>query len=391
MSMTNVRAAVGDGSGNFSIEEVELEDPQNQEVLIAMRASGVCHTDWDSLRWGRPIILGHEGAGVVLRVGPDVTTCRPGDRVMLNWAIPCGVCFQCERGKENICEDRGTVPDLRFNRAGNFANQSGGSAPSSAQATLIGASAGSTGSAGPGGFNASFSLGTMATHALVPQAAVVALPDDVPFEVGAILGCAVMTGFGSAVNAAQVTAGRTVVVLGCGGVGLSVILGALYCKAARILAIDLNPERLAIALQFGATETLLAERADKGLREASREVKRRTNGRGADYAFECTAVPELGSAPLAMIRSGGTAVGVSGIEQIVPVDMQLFEWDKIYINPLYGSCRPQRDFPRLLDLYRRGKLPLDAMVTRTYSLDALGQAFHDMHAGLNAKGVLLFD
>jgi S-(hydroxymethyl)glutathione dehydrogenase/alcohol dehydrogenase len=120
-------------------------------------------------------------------------------------------------------------------------------------------------------------------------------------------------------------------------------------------------------------------------------VKRRTGGRGADYAFECTAVPELGSAPLAMVRSAGTAVGVSGIEQVVPVDMELFEWDKLYINPLYGACRPQRDFPLMLDLYRRGELALDAMVTRKYPLQGLDQAFQDMRNGVHAKGVLLFD
>ena len=358
--MIDVRAAVGHGDGTFAIEIVSLDEPQQGEVLVAIKASGVCHTDWDSLQWGRRIILGHEGAGEVLHVGPGVTAFRPGDRILLNWAIPCGVCFQCVRGKENICEDRGTVPDERFHGT-------------------------------VGALNASFSLGTMATHAIVPEAAVLPLPGAVPFDVAAIMGCAVMTGFGSAVNTAQVAAGSTVVVLGCGGVGLSTILGALYCKAARVIAIDVNPTRLELATQFGATETLLADRNDKGLREAAREVKRRTAGRGADYAFECTAVPELGPAPLAMVRSAGTAVGVSGIEQVVPIDMELFEWDKLYINPLYGGCRPQRDFPLLLDLYQSGRLPLDAMVSRRYPLDALDQAFRDMHAGINAKGVLLFD
>lgn len=391
--MTEVRAAVGDGVGGFALETIGLEEPRRGEVLVGMRASGVCHTDWDSLRWGRPLILGHEGAGEVLRAGEGVTSCRPGDRVLLNWAIPCGVCFQCERGKENICEDRGTVPDRRFHRAGEVLTEVGtretDADASLSAATTLKASPRSTGSAGPGGFNASFSLGTMATHALVPQAAVLPLPVDVPFEVGAILGCAVMTGFGSAVNAAKVARGSTVVVLGCGGVGLSTILGALYCGAARVIAVDLNPVRLELATDFGATETLLADRADLGLLEAAQEIKRRNGGRGADYAFECTAVPALGAAPLAMVRSAGTAIGVSGIEQVVPLNMELFEWDKLYINPLYGACRPQRDFPLLLDLYRGGRLPLDRMVTRRYPLDALDQAFHDMHAGVNAKGVLV--
>ena len=239
--------------------------------------------------------------------------------------------------------------------------------------------------------NASFSLGTMATHALVHEAAVLPLSEAVPYEVAAIMGCAVMTGFGSAVNAARVEPGSIVVVLGCGGVGMSTMLGALYRGAARVIAVDVNPARLELAKQFGATETLLADRADMGLLSAAKEIKRRTGGRGADYAFECTAVPELGSAPLAMVRSAGTAVGVSGIEKVVPVDMELFESDKIYINPLYGSCRPARDFPLLMELYCEGKLPLDAMVTRRYPLTALPQAFADMHAGINAKGVLLFD
>ncbi len=377
--MTETRAAVADGHGTYAIESVGLADPGPGEVLVALRASGVCHTDWDSLHWGRPLILGHEGAGDVIQVGEGVMLCKAGDRVMLNWAIPCGICFQCARGKENICEDRGTVPDSSFVRR----------APGKEIASAGAMPARNTGGTGPGAFNASFSLGTMATHALVPQAAVLPLPDRVPYEIGAILGCAVMTGFGSAVNAAHVREGSTVVVLGCGGVGLSTMLGARYCEADRILAIDINPDRLALARQFGATETLLADRNDRGLLQAAAQVRAQTGGRGADYAFECTAVPELGAAPLAMVRSAGTAVGVSGIEKVVLVDMELFEWDKLYINPLYGACRPQRDFPLMLDLYLDGRLPLDAMVTRRYPLEALDRAFADMHSGINAKGVLL--
>lgn len=354
------RAAITDGLGNFAVETIELDLPGPGEVLVAIKASGVCHTDWDSLQWKKRLVLGHEGSGEVIATGKNVTQFAPGDRVMLNWAIPCGACYQCSHGRENICEQRGTVPDARFHSE-----------------------------SGP--LNASFSLGTMATHAVVPEAAVLKLDKEVPWPVAAIMGCAVMTGFGSAVNVAKVEEGSTVVVLGCGGVGLSVMLGARYCRAGRIIAIDVNPTRLEIAMRFGATETVLASREDKGLLAAAEEIKRRNGGRGADYAFECTAIPELGSAPLAMVRSAGTAIGVSGIESVVPVDMELFEWDKIYINPLYGACRPQRDFPLLMQLYRNGDLPLDSMITRTYPLDSLNRAFQDMHAGINAKGVLVFD
>ena len=158
-----------------------------------------------------------------------------------------------------------------------------------------------------------------------------------------------------------------------------------------IIAVDVNPQRLEMARQFGATHILLADRSDTGLRKAARQVKEMTQGRGADYAFECTAVPELGAAPLAMVRNAGTAVQVSGIEQEIAFDMNLFEWDKVYINPLYGKCRPRIDFPKLVDLYDKGDLLLDEMVTRTYPLEQLGQAFDDLLAGKNAKGVITFE
>jgi len=187
-----------------------------------------------------------------------------------------------------------------------------------------------------------------------------------------------MTGWGSVVNAARVEKGSSVVVLGCGGVGLSVIQGAVHACADKIIAVELNQHRLDLALQFG----------DTGLLRAA-ELVRQFTTRGADYAFECTAVPALGAAPLAMVRNGGVAVAVSGIEEFVSIDMQLFEWDKRYINPLYGQCRPFVDFPVLLSLYEQRRLKLDELVRRTYPLTGLADAFEHMRLGLNAKGVLL--
>lgn len=354
---TEAQAIVTNGAGGFALERVVLDDPQRGEVLVEIRASGVCHTDFDSMSWGRRIIMGHEGAGVVVQCGEGVTHVRPGDRVLLNWAIPCGDCFQCRRGAENICEKKPTVPDERFH-------------------------------CGDQPLNASFNLGTMATHAIVPWQAVVPLTVQMPFASAAIVGCGVMTGFGSVVNAARVEKGSSVVVLGTGGVGLSVIQGAVHACAGKIIAIDANPRRLDLARQFGATDFILADRKDKGLLRAAAKVKQLTE-RGADYAFECTAVPELGPAPLSMVRNGGMAVAVSGVEQVVAVDMQLFEWDKRYINPLYGQCRPFVDFPVLQRLYQQKQLKLDEMVTRTYALGDLSIAFEHMKQGLNAKGVLL--
>lgn len=356
---TTVRAIISDGEGGFSDQTLELGDPGETEVLVEIGASGVCHTDFDSLRWPRPLILGHEGAGVAVKCGAGVEHVAAGDKVLLNWAIPCGRCVQCRRGAENLCEDKPRVPAERFGWA--------------------------SGPVWP-----SFGLGTMATHALVPAQAAVKIEVDIAFPSAAILGCGVMTGFGSVVNAAKVAPGSSVVVLGCGGVGLSCIQGARHACARMIVALDVNPERLALAERFGATHTLLARRDDAGLIEASRAVKA-IIGRGADYAFECTAVPELGAAPLAMVANGGVAVAVSGIERVVPIDMQLFEFDKLYINPLYGQCRPFIDFPVLLSLHQQGRLQLDEMVTATFPLSAAGlaAAFEAMKAGQGAKSVLV--
>ena len=351
-------ALVTGGDAQFSLQQVELGEPRANEVLVELKASGVCHTDLDMLNRRFPHVMGHEGAGVVLACGAGVDHVKTGDRVILNWAIPCGECFQCRLGRENICAARPQVPPARRSWNGKP-------------------------------LYPSFGLGTMATHTVVPKQAVVKIDVEIPFASAALLGCGVMTGFGSVTNAAKVRPGSSVVVLGTGGVGLSCIQGAVHACAAMIVAVDINPQRLELASQFGATHTLLASKDDKGLIEASKEVKKLV-GRGADYAFECTAVPELGAAPLAMICNGGTAIAVSGIEQVVAIDMQLFEFDKLYMTPLYGQCRPSIDFPMLLSLYQQKRLKLDEMVTRTYPLtqEGLAQAFEHMRLGLNAKGVL---
>lgn len=351
-------AVVSDGCGTFEIAEVEVGAPGPGEVLVRVRAAGVCHTDWDSMSWGRPLLMGHEGAGEVIAVGAGVTEVAPGDRVLLNWAIPCGSCFQCLRGNQVLCESHPEVPPERTLLRGRPLERS-------------------------------FRLGTMSTHTVVRREAVTRIDIELPFPSAAIVGCGVMTGVGSVLNAARVTSGSSVVVLGAGGVGLNVIQGARISGAAPVIAVDVNSNRLDLALRFGATDTLLADPADAGLLGAAKKVREMTGGRGADYAFECTAIPALGAAPLAMVRNAGTAVQVSGIEQELSIDMNLFEWDKVYINPLYGKCRPGIDFPRLLALYASGTLMLDELVTRTYPLENLAEAFRDMHEGRNAKGVLI--
>ncbi|WP_018622328.1 alcohol dehydrogenase catalytic domain-containing protein [Spirosoma luteum] len=365
-----VEAAIATGNGRFDIDIIEVGEPQGDEVLVELKAAGICHTDYDSLSWGKPIVMGHEGAGLVRSVGPLVRKVKPGDAVILNWAIPCGHCFQCLEGNQHICEINSPVT------AGN--KVSGGHAALE-RTTYKGQP-----------IERSFSLGTMSGATVVREAAVVKTNVPIPFSSAAIVGCGVMTGVGSVVNAARVKPGRSVVVVGTGGVGLNVIQGARIAGAGMIIAVDVNPARLEMATRYGATHTLLADQADKGLTQSVIAVKQLTGGRGADYAFECTAIPELGAVPLAMVRNAGVACQVSGIEQEISIDMTLFEWDKIYINPLYGKCRPEIDIPILLNLYQKGDLLLDELVTRTYSLNQLNEAFDDMLNGRNAKGVLVF-
>lgn len=367
------RAALANGEGTFTIEETVIGEPLADEVVVKMKVAGLCHTDYDSLRWGKPLVMGHEGAGIVVKTGMDVKTVAPGDRVILNWATPCGYCFQCQEGNESICEINSPVV------AGND-----GYTPGHAHLN------GTKWKGIP--VERSFNLGTLSEYVLVKSSAIVKNTSErISFEAAAIISCGVMTGYGSVVNAAKVKAGSSVAVLGCGGVGLNVIQAAKISGASSIIVIDINEQRLEMAKQFGATHFIKAEKADTGLLKAASEVKSITGGRGADYAFECTAIPELGAAPLAMVRNAGMAVQVSGIEQEITIDMRLFEWNKIYINPLYGQCRPQIDFPKIINLYDDGVILLEEMITKRYQLEELDLAFDDMLNGRIAKGVIVFD
>lgn len=366
--MLESRAVVSDGQGHFKLTTVTVGDPGAGEVQIKIYASGICHTDWDSVQnWNKPFIVGHEGAGIVTKVGTGVNKVQVGDKVVLNWAIPCGECFQCLEGNPHICENNSPVCgcDLKGHAHAKATQQDN---------TPI---------------ERSFHLGTMSEYTVVKEQAVVKMTTDIPFTSASIIGCGVMTGWGSAVNAAAVKAGSTACIIGCGGVGLNVIQGVAHSGAAKIIAIDISEARIEQAKQFGATHGIIAKKEDLDFVQVAAEVKALNNGRGADYAFECTAIPALGSAPLALIRSAGTAVQASGIEQRIDFDCELFEWDKIYINPLYGQCNPDRDFPRLMSLYASGKLKLDELVTKTYAIEELAQGFDDMLNGRIAKGVII--
>ena len=371
MNKIKCQAAITNGKGEFIIDEVEIAEPKADEVLVKIKAAGICHTDFDSLNWNRQMILGHEGAGIVYKVGTGVKTFSEGDPVILNWAIPCGHCFQCKAGNQHICENNSPVTGINNGISGH----------AHFEGTTYKAE----------NISRSFNLGTLSEYTLVKEAALVKkYSKKLSFPAASIIGCGVMTGYGSVINAAKVKAGSSVVVIGAGGVGLNVIQASRLSQAKEIIAIDIKESRFEMAKRMGATNVILADKNDKGLIEASKKVKEFLNGGGADYAFECTAIPALGAAPLAMVRNAGTAVQVSGIEEEINIDMNLFEWDKIYINPLYGKCRPQIDFPAIIDHYENNNLLLEELVTKTYALSELDTAFDDLVNGRNAKGVIEF-
>lgn len=367
--VVHTAAAIGDGRGGFVIDTVTVRAPGPGEVRVRLSAAGICHTDQASLHWPGPLVLGHEGAGVVEALGSDVQHLSLGQPVLLNWAIPCGRCPQCLRGRGSLCErTHGIDAGLGTSRA----------APGH---TLWRGQA----------VERSFNLGTFAQHTLVRAEAVTPLPPTLPMRCACILGCGVMTGVGAVLNVAAVQPDDTVVVVGCGGVGLSVIQGARLAGAARIIAVDRRETALQRAQAFGATHSVLSADDDPGHVQLTADVRALTDGRGADHAFEATGVAALAFLPLKLCRNGGNAVQLSGAHGPVSVEMPQFWWDKHYLVPLYGGCQPERDFPRLFGWAERGELSLEAMVTHHYRLPQLADALADMLAGRSTKGVILFD
>jgi NDMA-dependent alcohol dehydrogenase len=351
----------------FRVGQVELDDPRGGEVLIRIAASGVCHSDYHlvsgATRHPLPVVPGHEGAGIVTAVGPGVTQTRPGDHVILNWAPSCGRCFYCQRGKPNLCDAfvgpiwAGTMLDgtTRLARNGTPIYHFSG-------------------------------LSTFAEYAVVPETSCVPIRPDIPLAVAALVGCAVATGVGAALYTAMVRPGESVVVFGCGGVGLNILQGAALGGATPIIAIDRNPAKMALARQFGASHALLA---GEGMLATIRDL---TGGRGADHAFEAVGLPALQEEALAAIRPGGTLtlVGLSSMGSGTNLPGAVIaRQEKVIKGCYYGGVQPARDFPLLLELYVAGKLKLDELISHTYSLEQINEAYAEMLAGGVARGVVV--
>ncbi|MBI3832251.1 MAG: Zn-dependent alcohol dehydrogenase [Planctomycetes bacterium] len=362
------RAAVlSEPNTPFRIEELDLEAPRAGEALVKVAACGVCHSDWHlvtgATKHPLPLVAGHEGAGVVEAVGPGVTRVKPGDHVALNWAPNCGTCFYCTHGRPSLCEAY-TAPTWAGTMMDGTPRLSRNGKPVYHYCAL-----------------ASFS-----ERAVVPQECCVPLDRRVPFPVAALIGCAVTTGVGGVLNTAQVAAGSSVAVFGAGGVGLSIVMGARLAGAARIVAIDRADAKRTIAKQFGATDALLAGP------DVVAQIRALTGGRGADYVFEAIGIPALQEQCVEAARPGGTIV-FSGIAPMgsatnIPGAI-LTRQEKTVMGSYYGTADTARDFPRFAELFLQGKLPLDRLVSRTFKLEEINEAFAEMLKGETARGVIV--
>ena len=343
------------------IEEFDLPPTGPHHVRVGLVASGVCHSDWHIVKgeWPHipiPTILGHEGAGVVEEVGAEVTGVAVGDHVVLSWKRNCGQCEMCQRGYPNLCDD---VPDERT-----FPRFRGSDRT---MRKLLG-------------------LGTFSTSTVVPQDVVIPIDQDVPLQQAALIGCGVMTGVGAVLNTARVEAGASVAVFGCGGVGLNCIQGAALAGAQPIIAVDLRANKLDMARLFGATHTVDASEVDPVER-----IRELTGGAGAHYAFEAIGLTgEPFRQSIECTRKRGVTVFVGHAPHSTPVDFdaRMLMPEKMVIGSMYGTCRPRVDVPRLIGLYQAGKLKLDELVTRTYPLEQVNQAFAALAEGQVARSVL---
>ena len=352
------------------VEEVTIDPPRRAEVKVRMVAAGVCHSDL-SVTQGiipmkLPLVLGHEGAGVVEEVGEGVTHVVPGDRVVLAWVTPCGTCFYCRIGKPNLCE------------LGDRINNTNRMPDGTSRVHLDGQD-----------LYVYSAVGTMAECAVVPANACVKVARDAPLDRAALLGCAVMTGVGAVFNTAQVTPGSSVAVFGAGGIGLNAIQGAAIAGAERIVAVDTKPAKLELARTFGATHVV--DGMGGGAVKAIREL---TEGRGADYVFEAIGRKDTIEQAWAATRKAGTCVviGLGSLKEAVELKAFLIPlFEKKLLGCWYGGANVHLEIPRLLALYRAGKLKLDELVTRRYSLTQVNEAFADLSAGVNARGVIVFE
>jgi S-(hydroxymethyl)glutathione dehydrogenase/alcohol dehydrogenase len=358
--------------GEWQVRTVELDPPEQGEVLVRIVASGLCHSDDNFATGGMapphlPFVGGHEASGVVEAVGPGVRSLAVGDHIVTSWVPICGRCRWCASGRQNLCDNLAQMmTGAQF--GGGFRMHLDGE--DVAQEVMLGA---------------------FAELTVMPEVSCIKIDPEIPMEVAALLGCAVPTGWGSAVNVAEVSPGDVVIVIGVGGVGMSAVQGARHAGAERIVAVDTVESKRQLALEFGASDAIgdLAEAA-----ELARSV---TDGNGADAAIVCVGVVTGGlvAAAFAAVGKAGKVVipgAADESETELPVSLlEMILTEKRIQGTLYGRTSPTKDVPRLLGLWKAGHLKLEEMATRSYPLEEINQGYADLHAGLNLRGVLRFD
>ena len=351
------------------VEDIVVEAPRRGEVMIKLAACGVCHSDLSAtngtIPFPPPLVLGHEGAGIVVQVGEGVTEFAIGDAAISSFVSMCGKCRYCVTGRPQLCDQAAktlfTLPD---------------------------GSVRTTDAAGQP-LNVFSGCGVMAEYATLHTDNLVKVGHEVALDCCALVSCGVMTGVGAACNTAKVEPGSIAIVFGAGGVGLNAIQGCALAGAAMIVAVDLSDSKLETARVFGATHTV-----NSGREENVVKTLRKLTAGGADYAFECVGQGALLAQAYGALRKGGTAVMV-GIarpkdETLLRTSTFSFE-EKTVTGSYFGSGRPRDDFPRILSLYRAGRLKLDELITKRYRIDEAPQAFDDLANGRNARGMIMFD
>ncbi len=354
----------------MAIEDVAIADPRDREVLVRIKATGVCASDLSTIRGKTaselPLVPGHEAAGIVERVGPGVSRVKPGDRVVLSWAPNCGHCFYCQESHPTLCDTYGGAAV-----SGGLWDRTSRLGP--AEAPLKHYSC----------------VSSFAELAVVPETGCIRIADDVPFAVAALVGCAVTTGFGAVTNDAAVRPGDHVAVLGVGGVGINAIAAARLAGAEVICAIDTNPAKAAVAIESGATHFI-----DATAEDCRQQVRHLAKGRGVDSTIECTGRPSAMTMAYDITRPAGTVVIVG----IAPVGTQLsipaigFPGSKKrIIGSIYGGGVPERDIDRILSLYRQGRLDLERQIGKRIQLQQVNDALADLEAGVLARTIIAFD
>jgi S-(hydroxymethyl)glutathione dehydrogenase/alcohol dehydrogenase len=361
-------AIVYDAGAAVEVSDVELTALGESDVRVRIVASGLCHSDVavqnGNFPYPTPCVIGHEGAGIVEEVGDRVGSVTRGDHVLLSATVSCGICEQCGKGLPCTCETGFAAILAGVQSDGRHRMRDGDRRDLTQFACL----------------------GTLADDVIVSEASVIKIRDEVPLEIASLVGCAVVTGLGAVFNRAKVFPGSSVVVIGCGGIGLSSVQGARIAGASRIIGVEPVAEKRELALKLGATHVV-----DPADGDAVERVRELTGGRGANFAFEAVGIPELFRQAWDMVRIDGTAVGIgvapAGTEIRLPA-IELSTSEKTLMSTTYGTSRPRQDMPMYLDMYMDGRLDLDALISRRYALGDINQAIADLEAGrIHGRGV----